>query len=71
MDLYTTLRMRYGSNAAIGRRFPRSGKPRSGQAVGKWKIKGVPEEVAILCHFDSEIPYSHPNFPDHNPNAEV
>lgn len=62
MELYKILRTTYGSNAAIGRRFPRKGKPRSGQAVGKWDKRGVPEEVAILCHLDAEIPYTHPNF---------
>lgn len=61
MNLYKTLLAVYDSNAAIGRRFPRKGKPRSGQAVGKWKTRGVPEDVAILCHLDPNIPYTHPS----------
>ncbi|EOZ4489001.1 hypothetical protein ACQLT9_005961 [Salmonella enterica subsp. diarizonae] len=60
MNLYKTLLAVYGSNAAIGRRFPRRGKPRSGQAVGKWQKRGVPEDVAILSHLDPGIPYEHP-----------
>lgn len=63
MDLYDTLKKHFRTNAAIGRHFPRKGKPRSGQSVGKWKKRGVPEDVAILCHLDTEIPYSYPNFP--------
>lgn len=59
MALYEVLKDRFGSNAAIGRRFPRRGKPRSSQAVGKWKNSGVPEDVAILCHLDKTIPYQH------------
>lgn len=38
----------------------RKGIPRSSQCVGKWKIRGVPEDVAILSHLDPSIPYSHP-----------
>lgn len=59
MTLYELLKNAFGSNASIGRRFPRRGKPRSSQAVGKWKIRGVPEDVAILCHLDKAIPYQH------------
>jgi hypothetical protein len=71
MELYKILRATYGSNAAIGRNFPRKGKPRSGQAVGKWEKRGVPEEVAILCHLDAEIPYSHPNLCNQKNCTEV
>lgn len=59
MSLYEILKIQYKTNAAIGNRFPRRGKPRSSQAVGKWKIRGVPEDVAILCHLDKSIPYQH------------
>lgn len=59
MTLYETLKVQFGTNAAIGRRFPKRGKARSSQAVGKWKNRGVPEDVAILCHIDGSIPYSH------------
>lgn len=59
MSLYEILKNQYKTNAAIGNRFPRRGKPRSSQAVGKWKIRGVPEDVAILCHLDKSIPYQH------------
>lgn len=69
MNLYKTLLVVYGSNAAIGRRFPRRGKPRSGQAVGKWAKRGVPEDVAILCHLDAEIPYCHPSLTNSNGEA--
>ncbi|KFK98108.1 hypothetical protein IV04_14530 [Serratia sp. Ag1] len=63
MDLYNILKIRFGSDSAIGRAFPRRGKPRSPQAVGKWKIRGVPEDVAILSHLDESIPYEHPSMP--------
>ncbi|ECM3181871.1 hypothetical protein QB94_16770 [Salmonella enterica subsp. enterica serovar Newport] len=70
MGLYEFLKATYGSNAAIGRRFPRKGKPRSGQAVGKWAKRGVPEDVAILCHLDVNIPYNHPDLTQ-NPQNEA
>lgn len=60
MELYKILKNTFGSNVEIGRHFPRKGKARSGQAVGKWKIRGTPEDVAILCHLDPNIPYTHP-----------
>ncbi|MGP1989142.1 hypothetical protein [Citrobacter freundii] len=64
MTLYQILKFKFKTNAAIGKRFPRRGKARSSQAVGKWERRGVPEDVAILCHLDTEIPYSHPGFPN-------
>ena len=39
----------------------KKGKPRGSQGVGKWKTRGVPEDVAILCHLDPSIPYIHPD----------
>lgn len=60
MDLYEILKNIFGSNVEIGRHFPRKGRARTGQAVGKWKKQGVPEDVAILCHLDPAIPYQHP-----------
>jgi len=60
MTLYEILKQQFKTNAAIGRRFPRRGTPRTSQCVGKWKIRGVPEDVAILCHLDEEIIYFHP-----------
>lgn len=71
MDLYEILKSKFKTNVSIGRHFPKRGKARSGQAVGKWKNRGVPEDVAILCHLNADIPYSHPNFPDHNPAPEA
>ncbi|MDE9495887.1 hypothetical protein KKJ09_20470 [Xenorhabdus bovienii] len=59
MNLYQILKSIYKTNAAIGCTFPRKGKPRSSQAVGKWKKRGVPEDVAILCHINPDIPYKH------------
>ncbi|CQI92245.1 hypothetical protein [Yersinia frederiksenii] len=44
MKLYEILKTEIGSNAEIGRRFPAKGKPRTGQAVGKWRSQGVPED---------------------------
>ncbi|WP_244370772.1 hypothetical protein [Rahnella sp. ChDrAdgB13] len=64
MSLYEILKSRFKTNKAIGYRFPRRGKPRSSQCVGKWKVRGVPEDVAILCHLDMNIPYSHSLPPD-------
>ncbi|HHL2713120.1 TPA: hypothetical protein ACQ39K_004772 [Yersinia enterocolitica] len=61
MSLYLILKEKFKTNSAIGRRFPKKGKPRSSQGVGKWKVRGVPEDVAILCHLDSSIPYTHDN----------
>ncbi|EBH8909558.1 hypothetical protein ACE2PP_005243 [Salmonella enterica] len=60
MTLYEILKQRFKTNTAIGKHFPRRGKARSSQAVGKWARRGVPEDVAILCHLDAEIPYRHP-----------
>lgn len=60
MSLYEILKAKFKTNAAIGLNFPRKGKPRSSQCVGKWKERGVPEEVAILSHLDESIPYAHP-----------
>ncbi|GJK42100.1 MULTISPECIES: hypothetical protein [Klebsiella/Raoultella group] len=60
MTLFEILKQQFKTNTAIGKRFPRKGKPRSSQAVGKWEMRGVPEDVAILCHLDSKIPYTHP-----------
>lgn len=60
MNLYDILKKHFRTNAAIGRYFPRKGKPRSGQSVGKWQKRGVPEDVAILSHLDPGIPYEHP-----------
>lgn len=71
MNLYEILKEKFKTNASIGRHFPKRGKARSGQAVGKWKNRGVPEDVAILCHLDAEIPYSHPNVPNNNPHSEA
>ncbi|MFQ6287589.1 hypothetical protein ACLMPM_19650 [Yersinia enterocolitica] len=59
MSLYFILKEKFKTNSAIGRRFPKKGKPRSSQGVGKWKFRGVPEDVAILCHLDTSIPYIH------------
>ena len=59
MTLFEILKQQFKTNTAIGKRFPRKGKPRSSQAVGKWEVRGVPEDVAILCHLDKDIPYSH------------
>ncbi|MBI6550140.1 hypothetical protein [Xenorhabdus lircayensis] len=64
MNLYEILKNIYKTNAAIGHAFPRKGKPRSSQAVGKWKKRGVPEDVAILCHINPDIPYKHELRPD-------
>ena len=61
MTLYEILKAEFKTNAAIGRRFPKRGKPRGSQGVGKWKTRGVPEDVAILCHLDPKIPYQHPS----------
>lgn len=61
MTLYEILKIQFKTNAAIGRRFPKKGKPRGSQGVGKWKTRGVPEDVAILCHLDPSIPYTHPS----------
>ncbi len=61
MTLYEILKQKFKTNAAIGRRFPRRGSARSSQAVGKWEKRGVPEDVAILCHLDEAIPYNHPD----------
>ena len=61
MDLYEILKNMFGSNVEIGRYFPRRGRTRTGHAVGKWKTRGVPEDVAILCHLDPKIPYQHPS----------
>lgn len=69
MTLYEILKQRFKTNAAIGRRFPRRGRARSSQAVGKWEKRGVPDDVAILCHLDGEIPYVYPDFP--HPPKEV
>ena len=60
MTLFEILKQQFKTNPAIGKRFPRKGKPRSSQAVGKWEMRGVPEDVAILGHLDSKIPYTHP-----------
>lgn len=60
MTLYEILKIQFKTNAAIGRRFPKKGRPRGSQGVGKWKTRGVPEDVAILCHLDPSIPYTHP-----------
>lgn len=60
MTLYEILKTQFKTNAAIGRRFPKKGRPRGSQGVGKWKTRGVPEDVAILCHLDPNIPYTHP-----------
>lgn len=59
MELYDILKKHFKTNANIGRNFPRRGKSRTSQAVGKWKLRGVPEDVAILCHLDASIPYEH------------
>ncbi|MGS8101314.1 hypothetical protein [Providencia sp. PROV_01] len=59
MNLYEILKIIYKTNTAIGKAYPLKGKSRSGQAVGKWKRFGVPEDVAILCHYDPSIPYTH------------
>ncbi|MDE1480638.1 hypothetical protein [Xenorhabdus bovienii] len=59
MTLYEILKNIYRTNIAIGHAFPRKGKPRSSQGVGKWKKRGVPEDVAILCHVSPDIPYTH------------
>lgn len=59
MGLYEILKGIHKTNAAIGMAYPLKGKPRSSQGVGKWKWRGVPEDVAILCHYDPEIPYTH------------
>lgn len=61
MTLYEILKAQFKTNAAIGRRFPKKGKARGSQGVGKWKTRGVPEDVAILCHLDPSIPYIHPD----------
>ncbi|HFW4797475.1 TPA: hypothetical protein ACIBS5_002866 [Salmonella enterica subsp. diarizonae serovar 60-67:z35:-] len=70
MDLYDILKKHFRTNAAIGRYFPKKGKPRSSQAVGKWRNRGVPDDVAILCHLDSKIPYTYPDFP-YRPDPET
>lgn len=59
MTLYEILKGIYKTNAAIGRAYPIKGKARGSQGVGKWKWRGVPEDVAILCHYDKKIPYTH------------
>lgn len=59
MSLYETLKSIYKTNAAIGKAFPLRGKARGSQGVGKWRWRGVPEDVAILCHYDPNIPYTH------------
>ncbi|MDB9568091.1 hypothetical protein OW293_015985 [Providencia rettgeri] len=59
MSLYETLKGIYKTNAAIGKAFPLKGKARGSQGVGKWKWRGVPEDVAILCHYNPNIPYTH------------
>ena len=61
MTLYEILKTQFKTNAAIGRRFPKKGRPRGSQGVGKWKTRGVPEDVDILCHLDPNIPYTHPS----------
>ncbi|CAI1012063.1 hypothetical protein [Serratia fonticola] len=69
MQLYEILKQQIGSNAEIGRRFPSKGKARTGQAVGKWKAQGVPEDIALLCHISSVIPYTY-NPADYGRNPE-
>ncbi|WP_342230005.1 hypothetical protein [Yersinia enterocolitica] len=69
MKLYEILKTEIGSNAEIGRRFPAKGKPRTGQAVGKWHSQGVPEDIALLCHLSSCIPYTY-NPADYGRNPE-
>ncbi|TNL03457.1 hypothetical protein CYD30_25095 [Kosakonia cowanii] len=69
MTLYEILKQKFKTNAAIGRRFPRRGSARSSQAVGKWANRGVPEDVAILCHLDADIPYLHPSIPNQKPQG--
>ncbi|SQH13747.1 hypothetical protein [Providencia heimbachae] len=59
MNLYEILKGIYKTNAAIGKAYPLKGKVRSSQGVGKWKWRGVPEDVAILCHYDPCIPYTY------------
>ncbi|SCZ72107.1 MULTISPECIES: hypothetical protein [Photorhabdus] len=59
MTLYEILKNIYKTNAAIGHAFPKKGKPRSSQGVGKWKKRGVPDDVAILCHINPDVPYIH------------
>lgn len=59
MNLYEILKSIYKTNVAIGKAYPLRGRSRSGQGVGKWKWRGVPEDVAILCHYDKNIPYTH------------
>ncbi|MEY0291160.1 hypothetical protein AB7303_20230 [Providencia rettgeri] len=59
MNLYEILKNMHKTNVAIGKAYPLKGRARSGQGVGKWKWRGVPEDVAILCHYDPNIPYTH------------
>ncbi|AKJ41533.1 hypothetical protein QQ39_05085 [Pragia fontium] len=57
MELYVILKSKFVTNAAIGKAFPRKGKPRTAQAVRKWMWAGVPADVEILCHLNPDIPY--------------
>ncbi len=59
MNLYEILKGIYKTNAAIGKAYPLKGRTRSSQGVGKWKWRGVPEDVAIRCHYDPNIPYTY------------
>lgn len=69
MRLYEILKEQIGSNAEIGRLFPSKGKARTGQAVGKWRAQGVPEDIALLCHLSPKIPYTY-NPADYGRNPE-
>ncbi|MCW2258538.1 hypothetical protein M2263_004629 [Providencia alcalifaciens] len=59
MNLYEILKGIHKTNAAIGKAYPLKGRARSSQGVGKWKWRGVPEDVAILCHYDPNISYTY------------
>lgn len=50
--LYDVLKSHFGTQSRIANRFSVSR-----QAVSRWDANGVPENIALRCHLDPEIPY--------------
>ncbi|PSU88138.1 hypothetical protein C0W42_13515 [Photobacterium kishitanii] len=53
-SLYEILKLQYKSDAAIGCVFNVTR-----QSVSHWKVNGVPEKIALLCHLSHQIQYKY------------
>ncbi|PSU19597.1 hypothetical protein CTM97_21710 [Photobacterium phosphoreum] len=53
-SLYETLKLKYKTNTAIGCIFNVTR-----QSVSHWKVNGIPENIALLCHLSPQIQYKY------------